>query len=263
MIDPALTVIIPAYNCADYIEETVNSVLNQTFSDFEVIVIDDVSTDNSLQLLNQLAAADSRIRILSSATNAGQAACRNRGVREARGRYIAFLDADDVWLPRKLERQIEFMTERKLPFCFCGYGTINEHGDTIIGDLKIPERTEFYALLKSNTICASSVVYDRQSMDDIVMPERPRRREDLISWLATSKALGGYLYGVSDPLCMIRRLPGSSSSNKLRALRWQWAVYREVLGFGLLRSFYYLINFAITSLAKRSPISVALKRRVK
>ena len=260
MIEPALTVVIPAYNCADYIEETLNSVLKQTFADFEVIVVDDASTDNSLQLLHQLALADSRLRILSLATNSGQAVCRNRAVTEARGRYIAFLDADDVWLPQKLERQLEFLAARKLPFCFCGYGTIDERSDTIIGDLKIPGRTEYNDLLKSNTICASSVVYDRQLMDDIVMPERPRRREDLISWLAASRALGGFLYGIPDPLCMIRRLPGSSSSNKLRALRWQWAVYREVVELDPLRSLYYLICFAMTSLAKRSAFSVTLKQ---
>jgi len=261
--EPLISVITPAYNCAAYIEQTIDSVLAQTLSELEIIIIDDASTDDSLQLLNRLAARDERLRILSAMHNSGQAACRNRGVREARGRYIAFIDADDVWLPDKLARQLEFMREHSLPFCFCGYGTIDENSQVMIPDLKIPACTEYYRLLKSNTICVSSVVYDRELMEDIIMPERPRRREDLISWLAVSQRLDGWLYGLPQPLCMIRRLPGSSSSNKLRALRWQWAVYREVVGLGMLRSLYYLVNFAVTSLAKRSSLSVALKRAEK
>ncbi len=109
----------------------------------------------------------------------------------------------------------------------------------------------------------ASVIYDRKLMDDIVMPERPVRREDLISWLNVSKQLGGSLSGIPEPLCMVRRMRGSSSSNKLKTLRWQWAVYREVAGFGVLVALYYLSTFAVTSLAKRSSISVALKRQLK
>ena len=260
MTNPLVSVIIPAYNCEAFIAETLQSVLAQTFADFEVIVVDDASNDATPQILQQFARLDERIRVLTQESNAGQGACRNRGTREARGRYIAFNDADDLWLPQKLERQLEFMQERRLPFCFCGYGTIDESGATIIADLKIPQQTDYHSLLKSNTICTPSVVYDRERLGDIVMLERPHRREDLISWLGVSRQLSGRLQGLPDPLCMIRRLPGSSSSNKLKTLRWQWGVYRDTAHFGVPRSILYLAIFILTSLAKRSATSVALKR---
>ncbi len=261
--EPLVSVVIPAYNCASHIEETLQSVLTQTRAELEVIVVDDASDDDTLKILRRLAGKDVRIRVLESPHNMGQGACRNRGVREAGGRFVAYLDADDIWLPQKLERQLEYLEQRQQAFCFCGYGTIDEAGNVVIPDLKIPAQTDYRSLLKSNTICPSSVLYDRQRMDDIVMPERPVRREDLISWLHVSKRFGGALSGIPEPLCMVRRLRGSSSSNKLKTLRWQWRVYREAAGLGVLSAAYYLINFAFTSLAKRSPVSVALKRHKK
>ncbi len=256
---PRVSVVIPVYNCESYVEQALRSVLDQSVDDIEVIVVDDASTDSSLQVLNRLASQDARVRVLSSSLNSGQGACRNRGVREARGRYLAFQDSDDLWLPGKLKRQLEFMRQRELPFSFCGYGTIDETGEVIIADLKIPHQTDYLSLLKSNTICTPAVIYDRELLGDIVMLERPRRREDLISWLNVSKQLGGRLYGIPEPLCMVRRMPGSSSSNKFKTLAWQWAVYRDIAEFGLLRSLFYLGAFAVTSLAKRSSLSVGLK----
>jgi teichuronic acid biosynthesis glycosyltransferase TuaG len=259
---PLVSVVIPAYNCEPYVEEAIRSVLNQPLDGIEVIVVDDASTDATARVLERLASADARLRVLSSPRNSGQGACRNRGVRAARGRYLAFQDADDLWLPDKLARQLDFLRHHGLAFCFCGYGTIDENGEVIIADLKIPRQTDYLSLLRSNTICPSSVIYDRQLMDDIVMPERPRRREDLISWLNVARKLGK-LEGIPEPLCMVRRMRGSSSSNKLKTLHWQWRVYRDIAKFGILRALLYLGIFAFTSLAKRSTLSVELKRHVK
>jgi len=255
---PLVSVVMPAYNCEAYVEQALRSVLEQGIAQLEVIVVDDASTDDTPRVLERLAREDARIRVLTSPRNCGQGACRNRGVGEARGRYLAFQDSDDLWVPDKLERQLDFLHRCELPFCFCGYGTIDENDDVIIADLKIPGQTDYLSLLKSNTICPSSVIYNRELLGDIVMPERPRRREDLISWLNVSKQLGK-LYGIPEPLCMVRRMRGSSSSNKLKTLAWQWAVYRDIAGFGILRSLFYLGTFAVTSLAKRSSISVGIK----
>lgn len=253
---------MPAYNCAAYVEEAVDSILRQGVENIEVIVVDDASTDNTLQLLQRLAQEDTRVKVLTSKQNSGQGACRNRGVGEARGRYLAFLDSDDLWLPGKLAQQIDFLKQRKLAFCFCGYGTIDENSKVAIADLKIPQRTDYFSLLRSNTICPSSVVYDRELLGDIIMPERPRRREDLISWLAVAERLGA-LEGIPEVLCMVRRIQGSSSSNKLKTLGWQWGVYRDIAGFGILRSVLYLGIFTLTSLAKRSSLSIGLKRHLR
>lgn len=263
MVEVQVSVVIPAYNCAAFIETTLATVSAQRIEALEIVVVDDASTDATVEVLERLAASEPRLVILKQAVNSGQGACRNLGVRSARGRYIAFLDSDDIWLPEKLERQLQFLRERELAFCFCGYGTIDEHGDPIIADLKIPAVTDYHALLRSNTICPSSVVYDRERMDDIRMPERPVRREDLISWLEVSRRLGDALYGIPQPLCMVRRLRGSSSSNKLKTLGWQWRVYRDYAGFGPLRALGYLAVFALTSLAKRSSATVAVKRHMK
>jgi len=259
---PLVSVVIPAYNCAPYVEQSIRSVLNQPLAELEVIVVDDASTDATARVLERLAREDARLRVLSLPQNSGQGACRNRGVRAARGRYLAFLDADDLWLADKLTRQLDFLRRHGLAFCFCGYGTIDEHGEVLIADLKIPRQTDYLSLLRSNTICPSSVVYDRQLLDDIIMPERPRRREDLISWLEVARKLGK-LQGIPQPLCMVRRMRGSSSGNKFKTLLWQWRVYRDVAGFGILRALFYLGVFSFTSLAKRSALSVELKRHVK
>lgn len=263
MSKPLVSVVIPAFNCLDYIEETLESVLAQTFDDFEVIVVDDASTDGSLALLNRLAATDSRVQILASEDNIGQAACRNNATREASGTYIAFMDADDVWRPAKLKRQLAFMQDQNLPFTFCGYGTIDEDGNVLMADLGIPGETDYYALLKSNTICTSSVVYNRDLLGVIDMPERPTRREDWISWLVVSRKLGGTVYGLSQPLCMIRRVKGSSSSSKLKVLPGHWAVYRDVAGLGIFRSIYYLAHFMFASLGKRFSLDRILKWRIR
>ena len=263
MVKPLVSVVIPAFNSLDYIEETLESVLAQTLDDFEVIVVDDASTDGSLELLKRLAAADSRVKILTSEDNTGQAACRNNATREASGTYIAFMDADDIWHPAKLERQLAFMQDRNLPFSFCGYGTIDEDGNVLRADLGIPYETDYYALLKSNTICTSSVVYNRDLLGAINMPERPTRREDWISWLVVSRKLGGTVYGLDQPLCMIRRVKGSSSSNKLQVLPGHWAVYRDVAGLGIFGSIYYLAHFMFASLGKRFSVHRLLKWRIR
>ena len=260
--EPLVSVVIPAYNCEPYVEEAIRSVLNQPVEGIEVIVVDDASSDNTAAVLQRLAREDARLRVLSSSQNSGQGACRNLGVRAARGRYLAFQDSDDRWLPDKLVRQLDFLRQHGLAFCFCGYGTIDEHGETLIADLKIPRQTDYLSLLRSNTICPSSVIYDRQLLSDIIMPERPQRREDLISWLEVARKLGR-LEGIPQPLCMVRRMRGSSSSNKPKTLLWQWRVYRDVANFGILRALFYLGVFAVTSLAKRSALSAEFKRHVK
>lgn len=260
--EPLVSVVIPAYNCEPYVEQAIRSVLDQPVDGIEVIVVDDASTDGTARVLERLAREDARLCVLTAPQNSGQGACRNRGVRAARGRYVAFQDSDDLWLPDKLARQLDFLRQHGLAFCFCGYGTIDEKGETLIADLKIPRQTDYLSLLRSNTICPSSVIYDRQLLDDIVMPERPRRREDLISWLNAARKLGK-LEGIPQPLCMVRRMRGSSSSNKLKTLHWQWRVYRDIASFGILRSLFYLGVFSFTSMAKRSTLSVELKRHVK
>lgn len=257
---PSVSIIIPAYNCERFIEATLQSVFSQTYSDFEVIVIDDASTDTTFQKINSVAVKDPRVKVLKSEKNLGQAGCRNRASREALGSYIAFIDSDDIWLEDKLERQLAFVRERNLSFCYCGHGTIDAEGEVLIPDLKIPAHTNFRSLLKSNPICTSSVIYDREKLGDIVMPERPWRREDWISWLTVSKELVGDIHGIPDPLCMIRRVAGSSSSNKIKLLPGHWAVYRTVAGLGIFSSTYYLVNFMFSSLAKRISASSLLKR---
>jgi glycosyltransferase involved in cell wall biosynthesis len=230
-------VVTPVHDAAATLAETVASVQAQSLPDWEMILIDDGSTDGSAVLAAALAAADPRLHCLGWAQNRGAAAARNAGIRAARGRYIAFLDADDLWLPEKLAVQIGYMEAEGAPFTFAAVERIDAAG-RVLGSSPVPARVDHARLLRSNVIPCQTATFDREHFGPVEMPPL-WRRQDYGLWLMLLRA-GGEAHGIDRVLARWRMRPGSLSSNKRRAAAGTWEVYREVEGMGRTRAALYL-----------------------
>ena len=233
-----VSVVMPTYNSAAYVAESITSILQQSFSDLEVIVVDDKSTDGTLGVLNELASLDQRVRVISLNENCGSAIARNYGIRKANGRYIAFLDSDDLWLPNKLETQISFMIEFDIPFCCSGYTKINERGDSLNRDVIPPATMTYHDMLKSNQIGCLTAVYDTSFFGKVEMPNI-RKRQDYALWLKLLRKTN-CVHSIPIVLAKYRVRPNSISSNKIEMVKYNWHVYKTFEGMSISRCFYYL-----------------------
>jgi teichuronic acid biosynthesis glycosyltransferase TuaG len=234
---PLVTVVTPVWNAAATLAQAVASVQEQTRGDWELLIVDDGSTDGSRALAEGFAAADDRIRACGWADNRGPAAARNEGIRRARGRFVAFLDADDLWWPEKLEVQIGYMEATGAAFTFAPVRRIDAGGRPL-GVLPAPARVDHARLLLGNVIPCQTAAYDRLHFGAVEMPDLPRR-QDYGLWL-TLLARGGEAHGLPEPLADWRMRPGSLSANKLVAAAATWRVYREVAGLGRGRAAWCL-----------------------
>lgn len=224
---PLVSVIIPCYNSAAHIEGTLESVRAQTMGDLEILVVDDCSRDGSVGVVQRVAARDSRLRLFRQSTNQGVARARNRALAQARGRYIAYLDSDDLWAPEKLERQIAFMAERGIGACFTSYETIEQDG-THRNFIHVPRAITYRQFLKNTVTCSHSLLFDTELVDRslLVMPDI-RRGQDFATWVQVMKA-GHTFFGLDEPLAKYRKCAGSLSSNPLTSVRRTWNIYRNV-----------------------------------
>ncbi|WP_233129474.1 glycosyltransferase family 2 protein [Actinomyces gaoshouyii] len=222
-----MSVIVPSFNSEDHVAETIRSVLDQTMADLEVIAVDDASTDSTVPILTDFAAQDSRITVLVQGENQGVAKARNRGLEAARGRYIAYLDSDDLWAPAKLERQIAFMRRTKAGVCVTSYETIEEDGEHR-NYVHAPRSFTYKQFLKNTMTCTLSVVFDTTIVDRslLVMPDL-RRGQDAATWLQVMKR-GHRFHGLDECLAKYRKTVGSLSSNKVKAVKRTWRLYRDV-----------------------------------
>jgi len=242
-----ISIITPVFNCATFLSETILSVKAQTFKNWELILIDDFSDDDSLKIARTFEKADKRIRVIVLSENAGPAGARNKGIEEANGRYISFLDSDDLWLPEKLERQLSFMTEHTAAFSFCQVQRFSENGQ-ILGVSVVPEQVDYYGLLKSNVVVCSSAMYDTHQLGKVLMPEI-RKRQDYGLWLKILK-LTSLGYGLRQVLVQYRVREGSVSANKRIAAAYTWQIYRHVEKLSLPRAVYYFCCYAISGLLR-------------
>lgn len=222
-----VSIVVPNYNYGKFIGATIASVQSQTYTNWELIVIDDGSSDDSVKAVKEKQKDDDRIVLLSTAKNSGAAKARNLGIARARGRYIAFLDADDLFLPQKLQRQVEFMKEKDAAFSFCGAELVDEQGKSL-GKSFCPKdkRYTYSNILHRNEINCLSAMYDCQKLGKIYMPEDAIKREDYACFLNILKKCDGY--GFSETLTQYRIHGGSISSNKLKMVPYQWHLYRRV-----------------------------------
>jgi teichuronic acid biosynthesis glycosyltransferase TuaG len=244
---PQVSVIISVYNVAPYIRQTLESVLTQTYRDLEVLVIDDCSTDASRDIVRAVAQQDSRVRLIESEVNTGPAVARNRGIEQARGRYIAFLDGDDLWYPAKLEKQLALMQSTGAVFCYTSYCITDEEGRPL-SVYEVPASVGYSQLLRTNVISCSTAIYDTQKFGKVYMP-LIRKRQDLALWLQLTR--GDLLaYGVQEPLATYRLRNNSLSRNKLSAAWHTWKLYRDVEKLPLGYSIRCFVEYALRGVLK-------------
>ncbi len=239
---------MPAYNAAQTVLASMRSALAQSHSHVELIVVDDRSTDDTWQLIQQLAAMDPRVVALRLERNQGVAMARNAGIDAATGRYIAFLDSDDCWHPRKLEIQIAHLRATQARISYTAYQRVAEDG-RVISTVRPPRAIGYADMLKSNRIGNLTGLYDR-SLGDVRFQQVGH--EDYVFWLQLVRLAGeAVCAGHPEPLAYYLVRQGSLSANKLRAVRWQWRIYRDNEQLGCLRASWYLMHYGLQALAKR------------
>jgi len=241
---------MPLYNAEAFVAEAIESVLAQSHRDWELIVVDDASTDNSCAVVTGYAEVDQRVRLICLPDNAGAAAARNRGTEEAAGRFIAFLDADDTWLDDKLRAQVQLMVSNNVHLSYTNYAAIDEAGNRTGLVFEAPAEMTYSRLLMTNYIGCSTAMYDVEFCGKRKFPNL-RRRQDYGLWLSILKLPGVRARSTGEIQVLYRIRKNSISSNKLRAARYNWILYREVEGLGFFQSAFYLASYMIIGLVRR------------
>ena len=246
--EPLVSVIMPAYNSAAYIHRAITSVQNQTMPDWELLVIDDASTDETAWLVHILAKEDPRIKLHTNVVNKGTADSRNLGMELSRGSFIAFLDSDDIWHPQKLEQQIAFALQKHADLVCCAYDYINVNGKRSPGFSQIPKQITLEQMLQNNVIGCSTVLITREIAAQFRFSSQ-YHFEDYVFWLSMLQS-GKQLYGITDVLVDYQIRKNSRSNSKLLCAIHRWRVYRQFLGFSQIKSFYYLIRYTAAGIRK-------------
>lgn len=236
---------MPAWCAARTLPESVASVTGQSFGAWELLIVDDASTDDTFACAEALAAADPRIRVMRHAVNRGAAEARNTALKAARGRYVACLDADDLWLPDKLTRQLAFMTQTGAALSCTGFHVQRGNRQQVV---TVPERFDRAELLKGNVIGCLTAMWDAERLGHMRFPPI-RRRQDYALWLAMLAEVPR-AHGLNEPLAIHRRQPRSLSGGLWRRLTGTWSVYREVEGMGPLRSTWALMRHSLNRLRR-------------
>ncbi len=246
---PLISIITPAYNASRTIADAITSVQSQTFQDWEMIIVDDSSGDGTGAIVERFAADDRRIRLIRRAENNGSAAARNAGLKAAHGRYIAFLDADDLWLPEKLVTQLAFMQDNIVAASYHAYRRITLNGKP--GRLlRGPARVTFDTLLHRNSVETITVMLDRDMVGPVQFDTTLSRRDDLALWLNVTKA-GHDIVLLDSDLARDRIIPGRTLKNFFRSAMGTWRVYRDVAGLRIRQTFAAMFSYAFFAAIKR------------
>ena len=246
MEQPLVSIIMPAYNAEKYIEESIKSVCNQTYENWELLIINDCSNDSILQIVQKFSVQDKRIKYFNQDSNQGVAEARNRGFKESKGEYIAFLDSDDLWEKEKLEKQIKFMENNKINFSFTNYIKVSDEGN-FIKKVYCPEKLNYKEALKGNKIGCLTVVIRKSSLNNVFMPKL--KHEDYATWLQVLKK-GNTAYCLQEFLAKYRTGSKSLSSNKFKVLFWTFPIYYKQEKLGFFKSSYYLLCHLIQAIKK-------------
>lgn len=247
-IDNLVSIIVPVYNAEKYILETVQSVINQTYKEYELLLVNDCSTDNSVEIIKSI--EDDRVKLINLSENVGAWAARNKGLEEAKGRYIAFLDSDDLWEPEKLEHELKFMKENNAGFVFTGYEFADENGIGNGAIVKVPHTFTYKQALNNTTIFTSTVLIDREKISDDLIRMPHIKSEDTATWWNILKT-GNVAYGLNENLVKYRRTQGSLSSDKVEALRRIWRLYRDIAELSVISSCMHFCAWAVTAVLRR------------
>lgn len=246
-----VSVIMPLYNCEKYLAKTIESVMNQNYTNWEMILVDDCSSDNTFEIASKYAEKDNRIKILKQNKNSGAANARTKSMLKSTGRFVAYLDADDLWLPDKLKKQTQFMIDNDIAFSCTSYQVIDDEGNNLNKTIHMLPKVDYKGFLKNNLLQTVGIMVDVNKIDKslLIMPDI-KRRQDAATWLQILK--NGYeCYGIDEILAQYRRTKKSLSSNKIKAALGMWYLYREIEGLSFLFSAYCFIRYAFLAVWKR------------
>lgn len=244
-----VSVITPTYNSAKTIADTIESVIKQSYIHWELIIVDDKSMDETLSIVNGYMQIEPRIKLLTLDENKGAGYCRNKAIELAIGRFIAFLDSDDIWHPMKLEKQIRFMLDNKYALTYTAYNKIDQNGN-VTKCINPPSNVDYAELIKSNVIGCLTAVYDTELVGKVYMP-LIRKRQDMALWLKILKVIE-FAWCLNEPLAFYREGHASLSSNKIKILASQWKFYRGYLRLNFFKSLWYFSFYIVRALKKHN-----------
>lgn len=246
MKEKLVSIIMPVYNSEKYIKDAIQSILKQTYDNWELIIVDDCSTDNSSKIINEFCENNNRINRFRFKKNKGVSKARNYGIEHSNGDFIAFLDSDDFWKENKLKSQIEFMLKNNFAFTYTSY-TLVDQNEKKIKDIIVDKNVNYSQLLKGNIITCSTVILNKKIICDISMPQI--KHEDYATWLDILKS-GVKAYGIKEPFVYYRKQNNSITANKFQSALWTWNIYRKHQNLSLIKSLYYFINYSFKGLIK-------------
>jgi len=243
-----ISIIIPVYNGSRFLEQTIISAIKQTYTDIEILLIEDCSTDNTLEIAEMLSEKFSAITLLKNQKNIGVAKSRNRGIEIAKGEYIAFLDSDDLWQPQKLEKQINLLKKSNADLCYTAYSFVNEYTQPIKKTYLVPEAVTLKKLLSENVIGLSTVLIKKSAVKQTRMTNK-FAHEDYVFWLGLLKN-GCKAIGINEPLMQYRLSDQNRSGNKKRAAQSRWRIYRDFMQMNILSSACYFVSYVLHGIIK-------------
>lgn len=243
-----VSIVIPVYNAEKYLKDTIKNILAQNYKNWELILVNDCSTDESKKVAKPF--LSKKIKWIDLNKNSGPAIARNRGIKEAEGKYLVFQDADDLWHKDKLKKQVSFMREKRCEFSFTGYEFADKDGKPNGKKVYVPEKMSYKQALKNTTISTITVMFDMDKLkkEDVFMPDV--EAEDTATWWKVLKKVD-YAYGLNEILSYYRRDEGTRSSNKINAAKKAWKLYRESEHFGIIKSLYYFSFYAFNAVRRR------------
>lgn len=233
-----VSIITPTYNCARFIGETIESVINQTYQDWEMIIVDDCSSDNTEEIVKKYSKDDNRIKYVKLEQNSGAAMARNKAMELATGKYMAFLDSDDIWTKDKLDKQIKFMEKNNYNITCTKYEQIDEIGQSLNKFIKVKNKVDYNGVLLTCPVGNSTVMYNVETLGKFEVPNIRKRNDDAL-WLQMLKK-EKYIYGMNDILMKYRIRSNSISSNKVDLVKYHWYLYRKIENLSILRSTFHI-----------------------
>lgn len=245
-----VSIITPVYNAERFIKDTIDSVLNQTYVNWELILVNDCSSDSSVSIIEEYTMVDERIKLVNLKENSGAAVARNTGIDSSTGRYIAFVDSDDCWSNDKLEKQIEFMQSNHYGFTYTDLALVDESGAILKEQVGVPQSFTYTGLLKNTAIACSTVVIDRQIVGDFRMP-LVRKGQDTATWLMLMRERNVSAYGLQETLNYYRQVEGSISSDRIGALKRTWNTYYNLEKLPLPKALYYFTYYVVNAVLRR------------
>ena len=246
---PVVSIIMAAYNAERTIDAAIQSVLAQSYSYWELLIVNDCSSDNTQVIANRYAKSDPRIRVVNNAKNSGVSITRKNALALAKGIWIAVLDSDDIWVPDKLEKQLALANDKNAELVFTGSAFVDDDGNPIDWQLHVPELLQYRELLKQNLISNSSVLV-KHELYKKYYAIGDEMHEDFAIWLSITKT-GRIAYGIDEPLLIYRLAKSSKSSNKIKAAKMNWNTYRYV-GLNSITAAYYMCWYTVNGLLKYS-----------